>query len=276
MSDAIEMIFERTPSETDSAPFPPAMKNAAFPLPTDDDLECEPDGSVEVEAIFTMIDYRDAVGNETRRRITLRGIAAGPSAPILSAICHERRAIRHFRTDRIIDFIEPDGECLSCEDFFKRVLDIDLNELTPSPSSQEARRVRDFLRAPLSVLVAAAQSDGKLDIREIDAIQSFAENEAIQLFREGRLDVFLSLSSTDYLRQLIEKMRPLQSSIKGYVRSILDYDCDRRIRFERALHKVINADDQLSNEEVGFLADVQSIRSDLDRELSELRRDGWL
>lgn len=253
----MEWLFEKTPDETVPpppypprvTPRPPHLIEAEDEATWQDRLRNAP--GHDLEEIYTIIDYRDADDILTRRRITLRRVQRGPHAPILRAVCHERRAVRHFRCDRIEGFIEDDGVVTGCAEFFREVMDIDLATLAPTEGQlalNSARRIRDALRPPLSVLVIVARADGMV-AAECDAILDYARAEVAAL-----RDRFPDLPTMDEgvaekLLGLVTKMNPQRSSLRGYLDAVASYDHDRRARFEAALSDVVNADGRFSPEE---------------------------
>lgn len=257
MSALTDWLFEKTPDETDDAPPLPPHLGGPPPNPKiDDDFIEPPAESYELEEVFTVIDYADAGGNRSRRRITMRRVARGKHAPILTAICHERRAVRHFRCDRIEGFIDDDGVVVDCGDFFRATMMIDLSYLAPRAvrtSLLEARKIRDRLRSPLSVLVALGRSDDQFRPEELDEICRFVEGEVETISdptHPGDVDVMTEL------RPIIQRMRPSRSAIDGYLTEVFaraEIDPDFRARFEGALEDVLLADGIIAEGEVVFL-----------------------
>ncbi|PWE32760.1 hypothetical protein DDZ14_08415 [Maritimibacter sp. 55A14] len=266
-------LFTKAP--TTETPPPPVVTPPIITAADSPDLAKVPadvPDTVDLEEVYTVIDYTDANGNESRRRITLRKVARGPHAPILTAICHERKSIRHFRCDRIGCFIEPDGEVIETVDFFRDTLMVSLSDLEPAERDESitaARRLRDFLRPPLSVLITAARCDNEFHPEELDAILRYAESEADILYDEGRLGTDFNLTALDALESIVQKMHPQQMSMPGYLGVIYTYDDDRQDRFFRALAEVVNADGVVSDDEVAFLGDIEAIREDFARETLE-------
>ena len=266
-------LLGKTPDDTDPAPtitLPETARQVAPPAPETEDIaeleEPDEDGNIELEAVFCIIDYEDANGVQTRRRITLRKASRGPHAPILSAVCHERRALRHFRCDRIECFIEETGEVINPVDFFRETLAIDLASLAPlvDEANQNARAIRDFLRPPLSLLVAVARSDGDFHPEELDEICQYAEKELMCKTSETRFPN-VTIDDLDSLTILIRKMRPGKSSISGYYQKTLEMADERLERFAEALQRLVMADGRLAYEEEEILEELNDIRARLDR-----------
>ncbi|AVO36614.2 hypothetical protein [Pukyongiella litopenaei] len=287
----VAWLAERAPD--DHTPAPPVPVTTARPpralpspdTPDSDDLEHPNEhGVIDLEPIYTVIDYTDATGTQTRRRITMIRVGRGPKAPLLTATCHERRASRTFRCDRIECFIDEDGVVTPCHEFFRQVLLVDLDDLTPAKpptaASTEstadrhqvtAREIRDQLRPALSILVTAARCDEDFHPEELDVICQYAETE---LVRGGRAPIYhgdVTIDTLDELLQLIRRMRPARSSLPGYLEQVLKFAPDRYARFVRALSAVIAADGRLADEEEDLMADVLDLKTAIEAE----RDNGW-
>ena len=227
----------------------------------------------DLEQLYTIIDYKDAGGKRTRRRITMQRLVKGPEGPIVEAICHERQRFRMFRCDRIECFIgHDDGEITATDQFFREVLLLDLAELTPTkPKRQKtlgptatqttaitgARAMREKLRAPLSILVLAATADNDFHEEELEVICQWLEDEVQDFIDTGEI----GLAEIDAMTTLIRKMHPTRRSLPTHLRNIRRMDEVRFQRLARALRRVILADGVLRVEEAEFYADLADLRS---------------
>ncbi len=264
----LDWLFGRAPSEKTPAPMPsaPAAQPRGIAPETEDSTEelraPDGDGRIELDEVYTVIDYTDAQGRESRRRITLRKIATGSNGPILSAICHERRALRHFRIDRIGCFIDPeDGEVMSPDTFLRDVLSIDVKALGgPDEALAAACVLRETLRPALSILVLAARADGEFHEEELDVICRYAECEAEALADEGRTEA-PDLATLDALTDLVARMRPSAESLRCHLDRVFHWQGDRARRFERALADVIRADGEIDAAEELLLDDIAAARA---------------
>lgn len=260
----IDWLFARTPDDHDDAPLPPAAE-VGSPQPdiTDDDAEPDRGTTVPLEPVFTVIDYTDATGTTTRRRITMRTLAATPSGATLKAICHERHAPRAFRCDRIRCFIDPDGQVIATPDFFRDILQIDLATYQPQATTgmtDSARAAREWLGPALSVLVAVARSDEELHPKELEQITDFARAEFPRLTRELGQGTRLSEKDIWAIRNTIERMRPTRSSLREHLTQIAGWSEDRRARLAAMLDDVIAADGVVRASEVEIHAEIVALR----------------
>lgn len=91
----------------------PAQRRATLPS-EDDTFDVGIDQGSESalgEAFFLV--YRDARGAESRRRVTVHRIVMHGGTVMVRAYCHERRAARSFRADRIVELVDmASGEVL--------------------------------------------------------------------------------------------------------------------------------------------------------------------
>lgn len=263
-------------AKPDVAP-PSDVPDEEFQIPDDS-------GKLDLDEVYTIIDYRDARGVETRRRITMQTISAGPHGALLQAICHERHAHRTFRCDRIMGVIDEDGVVEEPNHFFRDVMLIDLSHkswrsgpdrkaipvATDAALIQAARDAREHLRAPLSLLVLAATADGHFHPEELDAICQWVEEEMADKARSGEF----GLPVLDAMTPLISKMHPTRKSIMNHVRVVRFMDEDRFQRFCKAVIRVIRADGVFSDREREFLEELTALRKgDFETRMAELESE---
>lgn len=275
-----DFLFRRAPTVDSEAPVVVLkgeifVPSSAATLEITDEIEASsesmpslPDTSAktDLENIFCIIDYVDALGNKSRRRITMLSYVTTEKSHTIHAICHERKAFRAFRVDRIEEIVTFDGEVFAPVEFFTGLFGISF-VATPSDFAagqnkrqpltlSTARDLREHLRAPLSILVCAAMSDGHVHIEEIDRIQSYAESEIYTLHKQGRLSVAPQVEVMDELCKMIAHMRPQRRSMKGYVERICEWPQDRVERLAKALGKVVSADGVIVGEEQTFVEEM--------------------
>lgn len=286
-------LFGRSPTATDPAPQWPASVSARDPRiilagnvdpePQDarDASKQKPRPRVELEPVYTMIDYRDAQGIETRRRITMRRIETTAQGANLIAICHERRALRSFRIDRIVDFIETDGEVVEPAFFFREFCAVDIHNLPAEAATKPiierrprgrprgtdraaiGRAARAILKTRLELLVLAARADDELHPAEIEEIQRFAEDELRRLDATGALAAPVTIEIVDPICKSIPRMRPLREDIADMVQKLAALSPDEMSRFVSAMSRVIRADGVVALSEELFLANMNSAASAL-------------
>lgn len=207
-------------------------------------------------AVFAM-DYTDANGNKSRRRVKLLGVTNHTTPAWINAICYERQKIRTFRVDRIAHIISlNDGEAHDPVTYLTTIAGIppEMFGLPDDPVLAHARRIFDKMRAPLSVLVLAALEDGVMHPKEIDAIMDYARKELTFLVRDGWARRGDKRKEMVIIRDMVVTLRPDRNDLRAYVKTMREWESDRRIEhLTDALMKVVQADGDLSRKEISFL-----------------------
>lgn len=178
------------------APKPKQGAEKAPALPSDDWRMTDAD----IAGIVVMIEYVDAAGQESRRRIRIDGIVRHPAKPMLiSAFCFERMAKRSFRADRIKCYIDADGEVHEPSAYLHEILNVPADENAPQAPGVSHRQQCE---AGWRILVDMAWADGSLDPREVEVIVDFIVTEALL----KRIDA----DDADWtaLRRFIGRQRP--------------------------------------------------------------------
>lgn len=272
----LRKIFRHAPER--NAP-PPAIENAPPP-----DISNEPDefddgfesGAEETRShdkigpLFFMIEYTNAKGEFTRRRITAYRIENRDNGlRYIIAKCHERRALRTFRLDRVNCFITQDGEVVEPDVFLSDFLNIDDRIPTPEETkrTRATRAFNERILPAITLLVGAARADEHLDPREAERILLYAEKEALELERSGVLEAVPEISAFNALNKLIRLVRPDLLEIAGALLEIDEWEDDAVERLTDALLDVINADGVVTLGEELFLADIGLLTEAAEHEL---------
>jgi len=263
--------------ETPVPPTPVVLGKPDVPAPppnVPDPDECEnleqvdERGEITLEPVYCVIDYCDSSGHQTRRRITLLKASRGPHAPMLMAICHERKAMRTFRCDRIECFITDEGEVIETQEFFKDCLFIDLADLCPDPVEAkvlgQAQAIREMLRPALSVLVTAAKCDDEFHPAELDVICCYIEDELNSPKFQKLIKGVPLLDILDQLTTIVEKMRPSREALPGYLIKISEMSSHRLDRLTNALRDLILADGRIVAEETLLISELAELRASID------------
>lgn len=136
----------------------PAGRQAT--LPSADLPEAAPTdaGTSPKSPLMLFIAYRDAQGRASERRVTVRAIHGNPPH-ILLCFCHERRAFRHFRFDRIIEAVHPEtGEVFVGHEIIEAISDAGYQAVDP------------FMKRLVIILVFVMRCDGRADLEEWEVI----------------------------------------------------------------------------------------------------------
>lgn len=142
---------------------PPALCPETPALPPADAAEPLPERALllaDAVAQLLVIDYRDAAGQGSRRRITVRRIWADLDGDaVIEAFCHERQAPRCFRAARILTVTDPvtGMEFSETAWFLRRHLGA-----VPGPvlAGDHTAQALARCRAELALLVCLAPGDG--------------------------------------------------------------------------------------------------------------------
>ncbi|TXH09187.1 MAG: hypothetical protein E6R03_17140, partial [Hyphomicrobiaceae bacterium] len=171
-------VLERIFSSIRSAapPIPPLPTGAAVCFPEEDSEDCLPQ-KIPVSATkgdsgaFIHIRYTDSAGACSARRITVLGLDASSSgACLLRAWCHERRASRAFRLDRISEAHDPaTGEVYETSEAIRTFVE-KISHV--SPESETERALKENKHA-LNILVYLARCDGTYHPDEEDVIAHY-------------------------------------------------------------------------------------------------------
>lgn len=136
-------------------------------LPESDDVEIgESAGSGDDREVplALFIAYENAKGERSQRRITVRQLIGHPPELIL-AYCHERRAARNFRLDRIIEAMDPEtGEIY------------DMTALMQMVAAGGHRPVDLTTRRIVNILVFIMRCDGHAHAAEWSVIEDLLAN----------------------------------------------------------------------------------------------------
>lgn len=247
----------------------------------------DPDSASDLGDAFCLLEYCDASGEESSRRVSMRSLKESAGHIYLNAFCFERRALRQFRLDRITAMITEEGELLDPADYFA-LHGIALRQQTPAEAivSRDAGLALTEMRAGIVMLTAVARADRSVDIREVDAVQTYAERELVALGRDGILAVTPTMEVVEAMAREIAMMRPLAQTLKAQALRICDWPDARFARLRRAMQDVITADGRVLPSEINAVADLdrllrespQERRSEVTFSISEAEvwdRTGW-
>lgn len=150
-----------------------------------------------ISGITLVIEYVDSRGSASRRRITLHEAEqAGDGRVLLHAYCHERRAARCFRLDRVKSLIDGDG--VVSEDvigFFQSVVGLQAPAMTTDATLRlEHLKSIEFEAVRLAVMLG--QADGRLCEDELATIVSWVAARCSGLVTEEDLGMFGRYLST--------------------------------------------------------------------------------
>lgn len=214
---------------------------------------------VENHDEFVAIEYEDAAGKLTRRRITIHRTTHENGFFFLNAYCHERHAIRTFRADRVQTFITADGEVIPGAKFLQDQMGIDIgrNGMSEDRKAILLRRIKEQLRDPLTILIGLAKCDGHIHVDELDCIQIYAERQILSRNAPTIFDDIPIIATLDGLCHSIGMMRPRTPTIATAISRLDKMDPAQLEIFMSTVQKVIQADGRVAKEEIDFLQEVR-------------------
>lgn len=260
---------------------PPDIVGVSIQLQGEDDLDDLPgDGEGEGERaasdiadVFCAMEYVSARGECTRRRITMKRFDDAGAAPRLYAWCHERRAIRSFRLERIACFISVDGEVLAPDAFWasigisppitaeasaRPVASRPAASAIAAPAPRADLALRRSTRRQLRVLAGLGRCDGVYRPVEIEQMLQYA-------LKEGEWDgIAPSEQETEAFRAYLGRLRPTREALSEALHDLFEAPRGKHRlyareaeRFLAAACAVAQADGEIAPEEFQFLEDLR-------------------
>ena len=219
------------------------------------------------------IEYADATGNETRRRITIHDIYLSPDgSTYLRCWCHERGAARTFRLDRVRCVIDADGVVHEPLLFFRDELAVQVAapvivdtpvkkreaalqrpkrpETPPEvlrPGMAQRRVARDGLR----VLAALSRSDGAMHEREIAVILEYISGCC------GRAGLDIGDADLSALAGYVKRQYPTMEILHQCLARVDAMERPEQVALVDAAAALISADGREDSEEVALLAEIR-------------------
>lgn len=237
---------------------PDESEIVTIPEPGDNYEQSE--GFGPAEGHYFMIEYQDSKGATSRRRITVHTIKEGSDgSPVLAGICHERKAYRMFRADRILSCIDLDGVIYDDVPLFlHETFGLPMATLTPRPKVAKTARadapaerhwmpLRNVAKPHATLLVALSQSDGALS----EAEMAIAERHCLAVVDDAGFD----LSPDEHRRMLdyIRRLRPSAPTIRESCELLFASDTETIRRFLETALELVDSDGQRHPAEVKLL-----------------------
>ncbi|WP_347534612.1 WYL domain-containing protein [Inquilinus sp. CAU 1745] len=210
------------------------------------------------------IEYKDSKGASSRRRITLHHLyEVDGGRRYLYCLCHERKAKRTFRFDRVQTIIDLDGVVHQPETFFAEELRVvwpqrSFTTTHSAPGSATTNSVekpgaahRRIARDGLRVLAALARTDGFLHPEEIEVILQYIGRKAEAVGLEMSEDDRGALVS--HLRRQFPNVHVLEKCVKKLE---LEPVVDQKLLLRHAI-TLVNVDGVQDENEFNVLLDLQ-------------------
>jgi predicted DNA-binding transcriptional regulator YafY len=198
---------------------------------------------------LVFIRYTDAQGARSQRRITMKRLFPRGDDIYIEAYCHERLAARHFYASRIREIVDMEtGETSS--DAVRFLRDHVLYDPIGGERADNVQRLFSDYYDEIQILVYLGRCDGRFAHPEKAAIV-----EHIVACGDG-----IEIDESKMLARL-GRTRPDGDDLLDSIESLADDD-DRLVELVKGVASVITADGRVADEEVEFLAELQSTLAD--------------
>lgn len=226
------------------------------PINIPDDDADEEIGLEEVgvaEGQYFIIEYRDGRGRVSTRRVTVWGIVEGAGGiPKLQCRCHERKATRTFRVDRIRACIDLDGEIFDdVPAFLAETFGMDPRFATRKIDAGAVwPDIRACIKPYATLLSALSQCDGEMLPDEVaaavDHCCAVADDAGHSVDREAR----------ERMSAYIRRQRPTHESVRDACRHLAEEPPRSIHAFLLAAVRVMDSDGHRHDEERRLLNDL--------------------
>lgn len=199
-----------------------------------------------------IIEYEDAAGNESTRRITVWGIALGVGGvPVLVATCHERRM---FRVDRITSCISYDGEVHDdvpqfMADAFGMQIPLASREIDQEEMALW-QRVRQHVRYDAVLLVALSNADGVIHPAETEVALAHCEKAA------SAARLYLMEATQRSLTRYLNRLRPTAEDVTRATDELMGRDPQQVITLLTSAVHLVDADGRRHPAEIDMINDL--------------------
>lgn len=225
-------------------------------LPDDDDpVSAALDHLGYAEGQSFAIEYVDSSRRASTRRITVWGIVGSAGGvPSLLAFCHERKARRQFRIDRIQCFIDYDGEVHSdiprfLFDNFGMSLEIAAGR-DRDEREQRWKHILEAVREEAVILAALARSDGHAVAEEVEIATDYL----------GRLSeangMMLDEAEIAGIYRYANRLRPTEEAIRRALNGIANLPPRHLQRLLLTAVALIDADGKRHDAEVSLVNEI--------------------
>lgn len=252
------MDFQRFSTELEAHVLNRALPPAPHPVRLVEDDE--PDVAVVdivgyADGQSFMIEYVDSRGRPSSRRITVYSLDIGRGGvPLLTARCHERKATRQFRVDRIRCCIDYSGEVFDdVPTFLEQTFGMSVALASRRGADDAETRWRDILdliRDDAILLAAMSQSDGAIHPAEIEAATAYLMGVAEA---DGAM---LSPEEGQLVAAHFKRLRPTGEAIRRALEAQVSRPARRIRTLLMAAVRVLDADGQRHPAELELLNDL--------------------
>ena len=243
--NAILDIF-RGRKEDSVPPPPPVGRKPEVPSTQDDVLEEEPSRSESPalgQALF--IKYKDSKGQISERRISIKAVMQQSKGPVVRAFCFERKAVRAFKVDRIVELHDlGTGEVFDDTDDIYAALGF--KTISENLGTREDRILFKY-KDEITTLAFLARCDGDFSIEEEDVILDYLKDLSTERLKPGDL------------RKKIKGMAPAEDAFEESLSRLSSTSLDHIENLVDASISLVEADDKVTPEEEHFLVRLEQV-----------------
>jgi tellurite resistance protein len=228
-----------------STPVPNVPEVRSTSIPKIDDMEDTPNGAIikdnQEQGIFII--YRDASGQKSKRRITVKSIeTTNENVAIIKAFCHERSAMRTFKSDRILEAIDiHTGEIFDDPRGILKLVGVNVKTLKPLATPD----ILNTYQNSLKILTFIARCDGDFANEESRVICDYLKTKA---------DV------TKYQMKSIQKhihhMHPTEDAFFNAIDDLEQESPTELKNIARVANVLIKADGHIAEDEEDYLDEI--------------------
>jgi len=227
------------------------------------ELAEDQEATSDLEGSTFAIEYRDAAKNFSRRRVTVKHVYRNGKDLIIGCYCHERKAPRTFRYDRIVAVIDLDGVVHDPADFFADELRMPVTKLWEecAPKATKPDKLatdekpgaahRKIARDGLRLLIALGRADGFLHDEELEVVLQYIAAKAERAGLEMREQDCAAL--TGYLR----RQHPSSDVLARCLGNLENESPADQKLFLRSAMALVNVDGIQHEAEFAMLLDLQ-------------------
>lgn len=240
-------ILQSIASRFSDKSLPQLTKSADLPK-VDDDQAIAANDIGYAEGQSFIIDYVDSGGHTSHRRITVWAIAENNNGiPLLNATCHERKAYRQFRIDRISCCYDFDGVVYDdVPKFLSEAFGISFTKAS-AKDDNILNSALGLIKYDAVILASMAIADNIRRKCEADIAAEFLSIEA------EKRGVFLEEYHVDKISKYFLRMRPTEKSLIIAIDAIRNRNTEQVRRLLIAASNLMDADGDRHESEVGLL-----------------------
>lgn len=209
-----------------------------------------------ISGVLVEIVYDDGEDQKSARRITCKRVRSHGGRLYLDAVCHERRAFRTFRVDRVLEVLDlQTGEVLAGGAFVQAFR---LDEVTQGAETWGLERSRRYdLLSGIKLLAFIARCDGEWHPLEADVISEFVRDWWDDWGYPGEPPI-------ESIMAYARKLSPTPDDFFTVLRRVNHNRRSARLLLP-SIAAVVDADGQIESEEHRWLLEVQAYLAELER-----------